>query len=231
MLVVSKLRRRIPNTWIAWRLPTRALPASSGCPHHSRGRAARSRTGSQRTSANTGFVGNPEKNVHRKWVGTCWNHAEGKLDWGKGKADGKKDQVISRFHSWRVIPELKHGRRKFRSETSDNMDRWKSRGGKSQRGEVKKWEEQRRERVRRKKMQVREKVGKSRFTVFFQWFVALGGRKVGSLKRGVRSHLARCDERWKIARRCGAKQVSKSTCTKHILSATCQGPWRLHFRP
>ena len=29
-------------------------------------------------------------------------------------------------------------RRKFRSQTSDNMQRWKSRGGKSQRGEVKK---------------------------------------------------------------------------------------------
>ena len=28
-------------------------------------------------------------------------------------------------------------RRKFRSQTSDNMQRWKSRGGKSQRGEVK----------------------------------------------------------------------------------------------
>ena len=40
-------------------------------------------------------------------------------------------------------------------------------------------------------MQVREKVGKSRNTVFFQWFVAPEGRKVGSLKRWVRSHLAR----------------------------------------
>ena len=49
----------------------------------------------------------------------------------------------------------------------------------------------RRERVRRKKMQMREKVGKSRFTVFFQWFVAPEGRKVGSLKRRVRSQLAR----------------------------------------
>ena len=29
-------------------------------------------------------------------------------------------------------------RRKFRSQTSDSMQRWKSRGGKSQRGEVKK---------------------------------------------------------------------------------------------
>ena len=33
--------------------------------------------------------------------------------------------------------------------------------------------------------------GKSRNTVFFQWFVALEGRKVGSLKRRVRSHLAK----------------------------------------
>ena len=38
---------------------------------------------------------------------------------------------------------------------------------------------------------MREKVGKSRFTVVFQWFVAPGGRKVGSLKRRARSHLAR----------------------------------------
>ena len=37
---------------------------------------------------------------------------------------------------------------------------------------------------------MREKVGKSRFTVFFQWFVAPEGRKVGSLKRRVRSQLA-----------------------------------------
>ena len=40
-------------------------------------------------------------------------------------------------------------------------------------------------------MKVRVKVGKSRNTVFFQWFVALEVRKVGSLKRRVRSHLAR----------------------------------------
>ena len=73
-----------------------------------------------------------------------------------------------------------NGRRKFRSQTSDNMDRWKSRGGKSQR----------RERGRRK-MQVREKVEKSRNNVFFQCFVALEGRKVGLLKRRVQSHLGR----------------------------------------
>ena len=37
---------------------------------------------------------------------------------------------------------------------------------------------------------MREEVGKSRNIVFFQWFVAPEGRKVGSLKRQVRSQLA-----------------------------------------
>ena len=65
-----------------------------------------------------------------------------------------------------------NNRRKFRSQSSDNMDRWKSRGGKSQ------GEDQRIERVRSQKMQVREKVGKPRFTVvFFPWFSGSGGSK------------------------------------------------------
>ena len=59
-------------------------------------------------------------------------------------------------------------RRKFRSQTSDKMDRKKSRGGQSQRREEQKREDQRRDRERGKKMQVREKVEKSRFTLFFQ---------------------------------------------------------------
>ena len=51
---------------------------------------------------------------------------------------------------------------------------------------------------------MREKVGKSRNTVFFQWFVAPEGRKVGSLKRRVRSQLARwvmknCTPFWREA--------------------------------
>ena len=40
---------------------------------------------------------------------------------------------------------------------------------------------------------MREKVGKSRFTVFFQWFVVPEGRKVGSLKRRVRRRMGRWD--------------------------------------
>ena len=61
------------------------------------------------------------------------------------------------------------------------------------------WEEsakrraEERESLRRNKIQARKKVGKSRNTVVFKWFVAPEGRKVGSLKRRVRSQLARWD--------------------------------------
>ena len=147
---------------------------------------------------------------------------------------------------------------------------------------------------------MREKIGQSRFAVFFQWFVAPEGRKVGSLKRRVRSQLARwemknCTPLWceahfqvkmdktleerttfgswdvekvhavvaqstfvsqnaqntpmsdhfwtlrfrKSARRCGAKNISKSKCTKHhnlgplldvAISKKCTPLWReAHF--
>ena len=56
------------------------------------------------------------------------------------------------------------------------MDRWKSRGGKSQRRDEKKREDQRRERARRKKIRLRQQVGKSQNTVFFQ-FCRSGGSK------------------------------------------------------
>ena len=70
--------------------------------------------------------------------------------------------------------------------------------------EEKKKEDQKRESLRRKKIQVREKAGKSRNTMFFQWFVAPEERKVGSLKRRVRSQLARwemknCTPLWREA--------------------------------
>ena len=119
-------------------------------------------------------------------------------------------------------------------------------------------------------MQMREKVGKSRNTVFFQWFEAPEGQKVGWLKRRVRREpfgqmrdeklqavVARStcrsrnvqktpapDHLWtlrcrKSARRCGAKHISKSKCTKHTIlgpllevqmSKKCTPLWReAHF--
>ena len=124
-------------------------------------------------------------------------------------------------------------RRNFRSQTSDNMDRWKSRGGKSQRREEQKRGDQRRERVKRKKMQVREKVGKLWNTVFFQWFVAPEGRKVGSLKRRVRSHVVRwemksCTPLWPEAH--FEVKMYKTPCSDHFLevamSKKCTLLWR-----
>ena len=128
-------------------------------------------------------------------------------------------------------------RRKFRSQTSDNMDRWKAEQGRGRETRKIRREKSRRERVRRKKMQVREKVGKSQNTVFFKWFVAPEGRKVGSLKRRVRSQLARwemknCTPLWREAH-------SKSKRTKHLglgalleveMSKKCTPLWReAHF--
>ena len=84
------------------------------------------------------------------------------------------------------------------------MDRWKAEQGRGREKRKIRREKIRRERVRRKKMQMREKVGKSRNTVFFQWLVAPEGRKLGSLKRRVRSQLARwemkiCTPLWREA--------------------------------
>ena len=84
------------------------------------------------------------------------------------------------------------------------MDRWKAEMERVREKRKIRREKSRRERVRRKKMQMRENVGKSRNTVFFQWFGAPVGRKVGSLKRWVRSQLARwemknCTPLWREA--------------------------------
>ena len=123
--------------------------------------------------------------------------------------------------------------RKFRSQTSNNMGRWKKQ----------RWEESERGRAEETRSEKR-KSEKKEDTVGFQWFVAPDGRKVGSLKRRVQSHLARWEMKlhvvvarsafpsqnvqstpksehfWKLwcrksARRCGTKHVSKSKCTKH----------------
>ena len=108
---------------------------------------------------------------------------------------------ISQLPLSKVFPP---NRRKFRSQTSDNMERWKAEQGRGREKRKIRRKKSRRERVRRQKMQMREKVGKSRNTAFFQWFVAPEGRKVGSLKRRVRSQLARgemknCTPLWREA--------------------------------
>ena len=107
-------------------------------------------------------------------------------------------------YCWYIYYIYIYDRRKFRSQTSDNMDRWKAELGRGREKRKIRGKKSRRERVRRKKMEMREKVGKSRNTVFFQWFGAPEGRKVSSLKRRVRSQLARwemksCTPLWREA--------------------------------
>ena len=63
---------------------------------------------------------------------------------------------------------------------------------------------------------MREKVGKSRNTVFFPMIVCSGGSK-SRLAKAAGCGAIWPDERWKIARRCGSKHISKSKCTKHII--------------
>ena len=121
------------------------------------------------------------------------------------------------------------------------MDRWKAEQGRGTEKRKIRREKIRRERVRGQTLQMREKVGKSRNTVFFQWFVAPEGRKVGSLKRRVRSQLATgASVKKKIARRCGAKHISKSKVLKTgglgpllevAMSKKCTPLWReAHFQ-
>ena len=113
----------------------------------------------------------------------------------------------------------KNKRRKFGSQTSDNMDRWKSRGGNSQRREEKQREDQARERVRRTNMQVREKVGKSRNTAFFTRVCGSGGLKSRLAKAAGAEQSGQMSDA-KLPRRCGAKHMSKSKCTKHTVRTT-----------
>ena len=105
--------------------------------------------------------------------------------------------------------------------------------GKAEVGRVR--EEKRREDQRRESQ---KKEGKPRNIVFFQWFVAPEGRKVGSPKQRVRSHLARWE--MKNCTRYGTKHMWKSKCRKHLtfgplleveMSKKCTPVWReAHFQ-
>ena len=127
-----------------------------------------------------------------------------------------------------------HHRRKFRSQTSDNMGRWKSRGGKSQRREEKRREETRREEKRRRdetrrdetrrdetRREEKRKVAKHCFS---QYFAALEGRKVGSLKQRVRRHLVGWDQKVQAAvarNTCGSQNVKDTAGSEHFWKLRC----------
>ena len=122
----------------------------------------------------------------------------------------------------------------------------KSRDGKSQRREEKKKEDQKRESLRRKKIQVREKRKVAKHCVFplicgsrgskSRLAKAAGAEPAGQMRdEKLHAVVARStfrsqklqstpfsDHFWKLrcrksARRCGAKHISKSKCTKHTM--------------
>ena len=135
-----------------------------------------------------------------------WNHCTDHM--GRRRQDGLPDIMRSKKSSegfitseldlglgagkwmsqWKVKLQqsmIKHDRRKFKNQTSDNMDRWKAEVGRvrqekrreEKRRREKIREDQRRERVRRTKMQAREKTEKSRSTVLFPLVCGPGGSK------------------------------------------------------
>ena len=151
-------------------------------------------------------------------------------------------------------------RRKFRSQTSDNMDRWKAEQG---RGREKR-------KIRRKEDGDARKGRKVAIHCVFPMICGSGGSKSRLAKaagaepagqmRDEKLHAVvarstfptqnvqntpfsdhfwklRC---WKSARRCGAKYISKSKCTKHLsvgpllevaMSKKCTPLWReAHFQ-
>ena len=160
-------------------------------------------------------------------------------------------------------------RRKFRSQTSDNMDRWKAELG---RGREKRRVEEGRSEKRKSQKKEDADARKGRKVAkhcVFPMICGSGGSKsrlakaAGAEPSGqmrdeklhavvARSTLvsektknkSRSDHFWKLrcrksARRCGAKHISKSTCTKHTrvgplleveMSKKCTPLWReAHF--
>ena len=108
-------------------------------------------------------------------------------------------------------------RRKFRSQTSDSMDRWKAEMGRGR--EKRRVEESRSEKRKSQKKEDADarkgrKVAKH---CVFPMICGSGGSK-SRLAKAARCGAIWPDERWKIAGRCGAKHISKSKRTKHTSS-------------
>ena len=149
-------------------------------------------------------------------------------------------------------------RRKFRSQTSDNMDRWKAEQGRGREKRKIRREKIRRERVRKKEDADARKGRKVAKHCVFPMICGSGGSKsrlakaAGAEPAGHRSDeklhavVARStfpsqnmqntpgsDHFWKLrcrksARRCGAKHISKSKCTKHLRGS--DHFWKLRCR-
>ena len=146
---------------------------------------------------------------------------------------------------WSTNHSMYH-RRKFRSQTSDNMYRWKSRGGKTQRREENGREEERRSEKRKsqKKGDAGARKGrKAAIPCVFLMICGPGGSKSRLAKAAgaeppgqmreeklhavVARSTPRSEHFWKLrcrksACRCGAKHIAKSKCTNHLWKLPCR---------
>ena len=86
---------------------------------------------------------------------------------------------------------LIHIRRKFRSQTSDNMDREKQRWEESERRRAEERRSEKRKSAKKEDAGARKGRKVANHCVFPMIFGSGEGRKVGSLKRRVRSHVVR----------------------------------------
>ena len=122
---------------------------------------------------------------------------------------------------WRVCSYQKEDntynvdRRKFRSQTSHNMDTWKAREAIQKRKSEKRREAKRRANQRKleERRCRRTKLWESRETLCFFRFCGSGLRSLA--KAAGAEPVSTLVERWTIARRCGAKHTSKTKCTNH----------------
>ena len=159
---------------------------------------------------------------------------------------------------------MKYSRRKFRSQTSDNMDRWKAEQGRGREKRKISREKIRRERVRKEDADARKGRKVAKHCVFpMIWgsggsksrlAKAAGAEPAGQMRdEKLHAVVARStfpsqnvqntrgsDHFWKLRcrkspRRCGAKHISKSKCTKHlssgpllevVMSKKCTPLWR-----
>ena len=169
------------------------------------------------------------------------------LHWGADRGRILHAYYEERWSAWFSKTGWWNNRRKFRSQTSDNMDRWKAEMGRV-REEKRRRKKIKEEKVRRKKIQVREKVGKSRNTVFFPMICgsnsrlakAAGAEPAGQMRdEKLHAVVARStfpsqnvqntpfsDQFWKLrcrknARRCGAKLIFCTPFLDHFWKLTC----------
>ena len=127
----------------------------------------------------------------------------------------------------------------FRSQTSDNVDRWKSRGGKSQSGEEKKWRRSQKRKSEKKEDAGARKGRKAAIHCVFPMIWGSGGSKSNLAKAaGAEPAGQMRDEKLHAVVAPSTfvnKKAENTSCSEHLLevemSKKCTPLWReAHFQ-